>query len=85
VPAQHIVGELLQDLGLFLRGVDLEVAEAQEGRRHAAHHRAGLGLRIAVVEHVADHLLAGPDQRQGARGGDAKKVHRLAAQELAQG
>jgi hypothetical protein len=40
----------------------LEVAEAHERRRHAAHDRARLGARIAVVEHVAHHRLAGAHQ-----------------------
>jgi hypothetical protein len=43
----------------------------------------GFNLRMAVVEHVAHHALAGGDQAQRARGGDAEVVHRLAAQEFA--
>ena len=65
------------------RRQDLEVAEAEERRRHAAHHRAGLGLRTAVVEHVADHVLAGRDERERARRRHAQMVHGLAAEKLA--
>ena len=43
----------------------------------------GSVARMAVVEHVAHHLLAGRDQAQRARGRHAEVVHRLAAQELA--
>src|SRR3546814_8690793 len=58
-------------------------AEAQERGRDPAHDRARLGARVAVVEHVAHDLVAGPHQRQRARGRHAEVVHGLAAQELA--
>ncbi len=43
----------------------------------------GSGGRMAVVEHVAHHLLAGRDQAERARGRHAEVMHRLAAQEFA--
>src|SRR5215510_9050689 len=82
--ANHIIDKTLERVELLVRGVDLEVAEAYERGRDAAHHGAGLGLRVAVVEHVADHDLAGRDQAERARGRYAEPVHRLAAQEFAQ-
>ncbi len=38
--------------------VDLEAAEAQEGRRHATDDGALLKTRVAVVEHVTPDALA---------------------------
>ena len=61
----------------------LEMAETQERGRDPADDGPGLDLGMAVVEHVADHALAGADQAQRPRGRDAEVVHRLAAQELA--
>ena len=57
--------------------------EAQEGGGHAADDGAGFGLRVAIVEHVAHHRLAGSDERQRPRGRDAEVVHGLAAQKFA--
>ncbi len=65
------------------RGRQLEVAEAYEGRRDPAHDRPGLGSWPSVVEHVANHVFAGGDEAQRARGRHAEVVHRLAHQELA--
>jgi hypothetical protein len=65
-------------------GGQLERAEAGEGGRHPTHDRPGLGPGVAVVEHVADHLVARDDQRQGPGGGDAQVGHRLAAEVLPQ-
>jgi len=59
------------------------MAEAGERRGHAADNGARLQTGIAVVEHVADDLLAGRDQAQGASGGYPQVVHGLAAEELA--
>src|SRR3546814_14444256 len=64
-------------------GRQFEAAEAQERGRDPAHDRARLGARVAVVEHVAHDLVAGPHQRQRTRGRPAAVVHGLAAPELA--
>ena len=70
---------------LVARGEDLEVAQADERRRHPAHDGPRLGLGAAVVEHVPDHPLPGGHQAQRAGGGNPQVVHGLAAQELADG
>ena len=75
--------QLSQQRQVAARRRQLEVAEAQERRRHAAHDRTRFVLRIAVVEHVAHDPVAGADQRQRAGGRHAERPHRLAAQELA--
>jgi hypothetical protein len=77
--ADHEVGKALQRVELVVGGMDLEIAEAHERRRDTAYDRAGLGGRVAVVEHVADHRFARGDEAQRARGRDAEPVHRLAA------
>ena len=77
------VDQLLEQRSVATRRRKLEIAEADERRRDAAHDRAGLELRMAVVEHVALDLLAGRDEAQRARRRHAEVVHRLAAQELA--
>lgn len=77
------VHQLLQQGRLATRGRQLKRTETQERRRDPAHDGARLGTRVAVIEHVAHHLLAGTDQRQRARGRHAQVVHRFAAQELA--
>ena len=51
--ADDVVGELPQALVVTARCEDLEVAEANERRRHARDDRAGLHFGTAVVEHVA--------------------------------
>ena len=79
----HVVGEPLERIQLLMRGENLEIAEAHERRRDAADDGARLGLRIAVVEHVAHHRLAGRHEAQRARGRHAEVVHGLAAHELA--
>ena len=84
VVADYVIGELLQRLELVVRGEDLEVAEPHERRRDAAHDRTRLGSRVAVVEHIADHFLAGADEGERARGRYAKMEHRFAAREFAQ-
>jgi hypothetical protein len=74
---------LLQQRLLAAQCGQLEAAEAQERRCHAAHDGAGFDLGMTVVEHVAQHALAAADQRQRARGRHAQMVHCLAAQEFA--
>ena len=73
-----------QQVNVTPRGRQLEITETGEGGRHAAHHRAGFGARMAVVEHIPHHRFAGPDERQRAGGRHAQVVHRLAAKKLAQ-
>ncbi len=84
VLAHHVVGEALERLELVVRREDLEVAEAHEGRRNAADDRARLGPRMAVVEHVADHRIAGADEAQRPGGRHAQMEHGLAAHEFTQ-
>ena len=57
-------------------GEVLEVAEAQEARRHARDHRRGL-------DRLAPHRQRRADDGQRPRGRDAERVHRLGAEELA--
>ena len=83
IPRDAEIGELAQQLDIAAQGRQFEMPEAQERRRDPAHDRTRLHLRMAVVEHVADHALAAADQAQRAGGRDAEVVHRLAAQELA--
>ena len=77
------IDEASQFVDLLPRREDLEVAKPRERRRHAADNRAGLRSGVAIIEHVADHVLAGGDDAQGAGGGHAEMVHRLAAEKLA--
>ena len=74
-PTQHV--------DFSARRRQLEVPEAQERRRDPADDGARLLARMAVVEHVAHHRVAGRDQAQRTRGRHAEMVHRLAAQEFA--
>jgi hypothetical protein len=84
VVGERVVGQAAQRVVVATRGEDLEVAEAGEGRCDAAHDRTRFVARVTVVEHVAQHRLAGGHQAQRARGRHAEMVHRLAAQELTQ-
>ena len=84
VPTQGVREQPLQRFPLAERSVDLVVAKTQEGRRHPADDRPGLGAGIAVIEHVAQRRLAGSDQTQRPCGRHPERVHRFAAHELAQ-
>jgi hypothetical protein len=64
--------------------VDFEIAETNETWRHATDDRAGLGLRVAVVEHVADHFFSARNQRQRTRGRHPEMMHGLATKKFAQ-
>ncbi|MNC84753.1 hypothetical protein D3C83_03190 [compost metagenome] len=75
--------QLPQRVLFAMRRVDLEIAEAQEGGRDPADHGARFLARMAVVEHVAQHRLAGGGEAERARGGHAEEMHRLAAHEFA--
>jgi hypothetical protein len=68
---------------LAARRQQLEMPEAGEGRCHPADDGAGLGDRMAIVEHVANDAFTAADQTQCARRRHAQVVHCLAAQELA--
>jgi hypothetical protein len=83
VRGDDVVGEPREHVDLAVGRVNLERAEADERWCHAADDRAGLGLRMAVVEHVAHDGLARADQAQGSRRGHPERVHRLRAEELA--
>jgi hypothetical protein len=63
--------------------MDFEVAETHERRSYAANDRPGLGLRVAAVEHVPNHHIAGADEAQRSRRGNAQEVHGFTAKELA--
>ena len=63
VLAHNVIGERAQRVELVVGRQNLEIAEAHERRRDAADDGAGLGCRVAVVEHVADHRFAGADER----------------------
>ena len=82
VPADGEVDQLLDQRVFAARGRQLEIAEADERRRDTADDGALLGLRMAVVEHVAHDRLAGRHEAERARGRHAQVVHRFAAQEL---
>ena len=83
VRRDDVLRESLQEIDLLLCRENLEVAEAHERGCHAAHDRAGLGLWMAVVEHVAHDGVTGADETQCPRGRHAEMMHRLAAHELA--
>jgi hypothetical protein len=68
---------------LAARRQQLEMPEAGEGRCYPADDGAGLGDRMAIVEHVANDAFTAADQTQCARRRHAQVVHGLAAQELA--
>ena len=59
------------------RGEELEGADADVARGDARQHGAGQG-------HFAPHRLAGRDNRERSRGGNAERGHRLADDVLAQ-
>ena len=80
-----VVDKCTQGLMMPVGHVDLETSEANETGRHAAHHRSGLGGRIAVVEDVSDDRFARGHQREGARGGDTEVMHGFTAKELTNG
>ena len=80
----YIVGQQLQSYPVTACSKDLEVAKTHEAWCHASDDGARFPLRVTVVEHVAQHRLAGPDQRQRACGWHTEVVHGLAADELAQ-
>jgi hypothetical protein len=83
VMSDRVVGERLEKLVFAAAGGQLEVAESNERRRDPAHDRARFGGGVSVVEHVAHHIVTGEDKAERTSGGDAEKVHCLAAQELA--
>ena len=72
-----MVGEPPHAVGVAARGEKLEGADADMARRHAGQHRAG--------QHgLADHVLAGDDGGERARGRNAQREHRLADDVFAQ-
>ncbi len=77
VARDRVLGELAHALHVAARRVELKGPHADVARRHAGQHRAG--QRVFAV-----HLLARRRDREGARRGDAKRVHGLADQHLAQ-
>ena len=50
-----VVGQGAQVVQLAGRRHHLKIAKADERGRHSAHNGPGLGLRVAVVKHVAHH------------------------------
>ncbi len=72
----HVVSQRFQMLMLLSIIEDFERAEADMGRRHPDHHRAGFDL-LAVDLVVAAH------QAQRLRGRDTESLHRCAAKILA--
>ena len=77
VSRDRVVRELAHALDVAARGVELERPDADVARRHARQHRAR--------QHVfAIHGLPGRNDGQGARRGNAERVHRLADQHFAQ-
>ena len=76
------IGELAQQFFLASGRKHLEMAETGERRRDPADNGARFGSRMPVVENVADHLVAGEREAQGAGGRNAQVMHRLAAEEL---
>ena len=64
------------------RSGQLEVSESDEARRHPTNNGAGFERGVAVVEHVAHHLVAGEPERQGSRCGYAEVEHGLGGHEL---
>ena len=77
VLVDHEVGQAAQRVGVVggVREV-LEVAEADEARRHARAHRGGLDL-------LATHRQCRTGDAQRARRRNAEVMHRLRAEELA--
>ena len=82
VVTHGVVNQGSKGLMLSVGHVDLETPEADETRSDSAHDRPRFGCGITVVEDISNNLLAGCDQREGSRGGHAKVVHRLAAEEF---
>src|SRR5258706_8405411 len=76
------VDELRQQRYVAARRRQLEVAEANERRRHPAYDGARLRLRVAVVEHVALAEVSGGNQAERPSGRHPEVMHRLAAQEF---
>ena len=85
VASNSEVNEFFQERHVITSSVNFEVAEAGEGWRNAAYDSTGLTLRIAVVEHIAHHLVASRNQAQRSGGRDAQVVHGFTAQEFADG
>ena len=77
------VNELGEQREVIARGENLEVAEADERRRDAAHNGTRFRRGVAVVEHVTHHAIASGHERQGAGGRHPQMMHRFAAQKLA--
>ena len=75
--------QLAQQGQITARRRQLEMAEANEGRCHPADNGARLGPRIAVIEHVTHHGVAGGHQAQGAGGGYTQVIHGFAAKKFA--
>src|ERR1700722_19080763 len=80
-----VVGQTLQRLALSAAGMDFEVTETHERRRYPTNDRPWLGPRVAAVEHVPNHHIAGGDEAQCARCGNTQEVHGFTAEELANG
>ena len=75
VARDRVLGQFPHALHIAARGIELEGPDADVARRHACQHCAG--------QHVfAIHLLACRRDREGARCGDAQRVHGLADQHL---
>ena len=83
VRRHRVVEERPQQIRLAPGSEHLEVTEAGERGRYAAHHGPRLRCRMPVVEDVSHDAFAGQRQAQRPRGGYAEVVHGLAAQELA--
>ena len=79
------VDKLREEGQVTARRQEFEVAETDERGGDPTHHRTGLELRVAVVEHVSKHRLARGHDRKRTGGRDAQVVHGLAAQKLANG
>ena len=76
MPRDRVLGQFAHAFHVAARGIELEGPDADVARRHACQHCAG--------QHVfAVHLLARRCDREGARCGDAQRVHGLADQHLA--
>src|SRR3569832_1985619 len=81
--SDDVVGKTLQQLVLTATRVNLKVSKPLKRPRDAANHRTLLGLRVAVVKHIADDNVACGNEAQRTRGGYAEEVHSLAAEKLA--
>ena len=85
VMANGVINEGAQCLVMAVRNVDLEAAEANETGSHATHHRPRFWCWIAVVQDVSYDRFSGGHQGQGAGGGHAEVMHRLAAEKFSDG